>query len=49
MIFYILTAIAAYLLSLKTILNAGSTNRVQTHIQQNYQRKTTGENNEHIH
>ena len=42
MIFYILTAIAAYLLTLKTILGAGSTSRVQIHIQQNYQRKITG-------
>ena len=42
MIFYILTAIAAYLLTLKTILGAGSTSYAQRHIQQNYQRKTTG-------
>ena len=42
MIFYILSAIAVQLLSLKTILGAGSTSYAQRHIQQNYQRKITG-------
>ena len=42
MIFYILTAIAAYLLSLKTILGAGSTSRAQIHIQNRYIKKYRG-------
>jgi len=42
MTFYILSAIAVQLLTLKTILGAGSTSRVQIHIQKNHLRKITG-------